>query len=185
MLKEAIGKVVSRSNLTGAEMEEAMKEIASGAASAEQVASFITALRMKGETQEEVTAAAKVIRDKTLNINAGSDVVCLDREEITVERETILSTATGFTEGTNVFNISTVTALVAAGGGLRVAKYVRRSAFPLCGCADVIDALGINLDMTLTQLERCVKEVGICFLYESLFKNGLGHIGLLRQGVAI
>lgn len=185
MIKEAIGKVVSRRDLTGAEMEEAMKEIATGAASAEQIASFITALRMKGETQEEVTAAAKVIRDKTLNIDAGSDVVCLDREEITVERETILSTATGFTEGTNIFNISTATALVAAGGGLRVAKHVRRSAFPLCGCADVIDALGINLDMTLTQVERCVKEVGICFLHESVFKNGLQHITAIREKVGI
>lgn len=185
MIREAIGKVALKRDLTGSEMEEVMKEIAMGAASGEQIASFITALRMKGETPEETTAAARVLKDKILNMHAGSDVVCLDREEITVERETILSTATGLAEGTNIFNISTATALVAVGGGLKVAKCVRRSASPLCGCADVIDALGINLDMTPTQLERCLKEVGICFLYESLFRNGLQHITAIREKVGI
>lgn len=185
MIREAIGKVVLKRDLTGAEMEEVMKEITSGVATAEQIASFITALRMKGETPEEATAAARVMKDKTLNINTGSEVVCLDREEITVERETILRTATGLTEGTNVFNISTATALVVVGGGLKVARYVRKSAFPLCGCADVIDALGINLDMTPTQLERCLKEVGICFIHESLLKNGLQHITAIREKVGI
>jgi len=185
MIREAISKVVSKGDLTEAEMEGVMKEITMGIASVEQIASFITALRMKGETPEETTAAARVIQDKALNINAGNEVVSLDREEITAERETILSTATGFTEGTNVFNISTATALIAAGGGLKVAKSVRRSAFPLCGCADVIDALGINLDMTPTQLERCIKEIGICFIYEPLVKNGLQHIAAIREKIGI
>jgi anthranilate phosphoribosyltransferase len=162
-----------------------MEEIAKGSASDAQITSFITALRMKGETPEEITAAARVIKDKVSMINAGDDVVCVDREEITVERETILSTAKGFTKGTNIFNISTATAFVMAGGGLKVAKYGRKSVSPLCGCADVIEALGINLDMTSTQLERCIKEIGICFLYEPLAKNGLGHIIALREKIGI
>jgi anthranilate phosphoribosyltransferase len=185
MIKEAIGKVVLKGDLTEREMEEVMKEITTGSASAEQIASFVTALRIKGETPEETTAAARVIKYKALNINAGDEVVCLDREEITVERETILSTAKGLTEGTNIFNISTATALVAAGGGLKVAKCVRKSTFPLCGCADVVEALGVTLDMTPTQLERCIKEVGICFLYEPLVKNGLQHIITIREKIGI
>ena len=185
MIKEAIGKVVLKRDLTEGEMEEVMEEVTKRSASDAQIASFITALRMKGETPEEVTAAARVIKNKVSMINAGDDVVCMDREEITVERETILSTAKGLTEGTKIFNISTATAFVVAGGGLKVAKYGRKSAFPLCGYADVIEALGISLDMTSTQLERCIKEIGICFLYEPLAQNGLGHIIALREKIGI
>ena len=184
MIKEAVGKVILRRNLSEAEMEEVMQEITTGVASAEQVASFVTALRMKGETPEETAAAARIVKEKALTLNGGDDLVCLDREEITAERETILSTA-GSSIGTNIFNISTATALVAAGGGVKVAKYVRRSSFPLCGCADVIEALGVNLDLTPTQLERCTREVGICLLYEPLVKNGLRHIMAVRERIGI
>ena len=185
MIKEAIGKLVSKENLTAREMGEVMKEITTKSASTAQIASFITALRMKGETSEEITAAAKVMRDKASRINGGEDVVCLDREEITVERETILSTTKGLTEETNIFNISTATALVVAGGGVKVAKHVKKSVFPLCGCADVIEALGVNLDMTSTQLERCFKTLGICFLHETLVQNGLEHIIAIRKKIGI
>lgn len=163
MIKEAINKIVLKRDLTEGEMEEVMREIVGRRASTAQTASFITALRTKGETPEEITAAAKVLKEKVSGINVGDDVVCLDREEITIERETVLSTARGSAEGTKIFNISTATAFVVAGRGLKVAKYGRRSASPLCGCADVIEALGANLDMTSTQLERCIKEVGVCF----------------------
>jgi anthranilate phosphoribosyltransferase len=185
MIKEAIGKVALKRDLTKGEMKEVMEEITKGTASDGQIASFITALRMKGETPEEITAAARVIKDRVSMIHAGDDVVCVDREEITVERETILSTTKGLTEGTKIFNISTATAFVVAGGGLKVAKYGRRSAFPLCGCADVIEALGINLDLTSTQLERCIKEIGICSLYEPLAQNSLRHIIALREKIGI
>ncbi len=185
MINEAIGKVVLKVDLTEGEMEEVMKEITMKSASTSEIASFITALRMKGETPEEITAAARVIKDKASAINVGDDLVCLDREEITVERETIVSTTKGVTEGTTIFNISTATALVAAGGGVKVAKYGRRSATPLCGCADVIEALGINLDMTATQLERCIDEVGICFLYEPLVQKGMEHIIAIRKKIGI
>jgi anthranilate phosphoribosyltransferase len=185
MIKEAIGKVVLKGDLTEGEMKEVMEEISTCSASDPQITSFITALRMKGETPEEITAAARVIKKKVSMMDAGADVICMDREEITVERETILSTAKGSTEGTKTFNISTATAFVAAGGGLKVAKFGRRSTHPLCGCADVIEALGIRLDMTSTQLERCLKEIGICFLYEPLTQNGLGHITALREKIGI
>jgi anthranilate phosphoribosyltransferase len=185
MIKEATGKVVLRRDLTEEEMRKVMEEITAGTASDAQIASFITALRMKGETPQEIAVAAKVIKDKVSMIQGGEDVVCLDREEITVERETILSTAKGLTQGTKTFNISTATAFVVAGGGLKVAKHGRKSVSPLCGSADVVEALGINLDMTSTQLERCMKEIGICFLYGPLAQNGLRHIVTLREKIGI
>jgi anthranilate phosphoribosyltransferase len=181
MIKEAIGKVVSKRDLTKKEMEEVMKEIIMASAPDAQIAAFITALRMKGETPEEIRS----IKNKATIIDSEEDLVCLDREEITVERETILSTARELTEGTNIFNISTAAALVVAGGGLKVAKSGRRSSSPLCGCADVVETLGINLDMTTTQSERCLKEVGICFLYEPLAQNGLRHITTIREKIGI
>jgi anthranilate phosphoribosyltransferase len=185
MIKEAIGKVVLKKDLTEREMEEVMREITTRKASKGQIASFVTALRMKGETAEEITAAAKVIKDKVSRFNIGEDAICLDREEITVERETILTTTRGLSKGTNIFNISTATALVVAGGGLRVAKYVKKSISPLCGCADVIEALGVNLDLTSTQLERGFRMLGICFLHEPLIQNGLEHIIAIRKKIGI
>jgi anthranilate phosphoribosyltransferase len=185
MIKEATGKVVRKEDLTEEEMRGVMEDITRGSASDPQIASFITALRMKGETPEEITVAARSIKQEVSIIQGGEDVVCIDREEITVERETILSTAKGLTEGTKTFNISTATAFVVAGGGLKVAKHGRKSVSPLCGSADVIEALGINLDMTSTQLERCLKEIGICFLYEPIAQNGLRHIISLREKIGI
>ncbi|MBW2122349.1 MAG: anthranilate phosphoribosyltransferase, partial [Deltaproteobacteria bacterium] len=185
MIGEAIRRVVQGHDLTGGEMEKVMGEITGRKASSEQIASFVTALRMKGETPEEISAAARVIRQRASVIRAGDDLVSIDREEITVERETILNTAKGFTQGTNTFNISTAVALVLAGGGLRIAKYGRKSVSPLCGSADVVESLGINLDLTSTQLERCVRGLGICFLYEPLVQNGLEHIVALRRKIGL
>lgn len=185
MIKEAIGKLVLKENLTAGEMEEVMKEMLGKRASGAQIASFLTALRMKRETPEEITAAAKVLKEKSLKMNLGGDSVCLDKEEITVERETIISTTKDSSGETAIFNISTATALVVAGGDLKVAKYVKKSIFPLCGCADVIEALGVNLDLTPTQLERCFKTLNICFIHESLTHNGLEHFRDLRKKIGI
>lgn len=185
MIREAIMRVVSKGDLTEEEMGEVMKEITTRSACPEQIASLVTALRMKGETPEEITGAARVIKDKASVINIEDEVVSVDREEITVERETILSTAKRLAKGTNIFNISTATALVVAGGGLKIAKYGRKSGSPLCGSADVVEALGINLDMTVTQLERCIQEVGICFLYEPLVQSGLEHIIAIRKKIGL
>ncbi len=185
MIKEAIGKLVRGGHLTRGEMREVMKEIVSKKASTAQIASFLTALRMKGETAEEITAGAEVIREKSLRIPLGEEIVCLDREEITVEGETILKTAKGDSGETTIFNISTATALVVAGGGLRVAKYVRKPAPPLCGCADVIEALGVHLDLTPSQIERCFRTLGICFFHDHLIHNGMDHLIALRKKIGI
>ena len=185
MIKEAIGKLVSKEDLTGVEMEAVMREMTTRKASSEEIASFVTALRMKGETPDEITAAARVVREKVPPINIEGDVVSLDREEITVERETILRTARGTEHGTNTFAISTATALVVAGGDLRVAKYGRKSDSGLCGSADVVEALGINLAMTSTQLQGCIEEIGICFLYEPLVQRNLEQITAVRRKIGL
>jgi anthranilate phosphoribosyltransferase len=185
MIKKAIGKLVHKEDLEEGEMGEAMMEIVTRSASIGQIASFVTALRMKGETTKEITAAARIIQERVSRIHGGEDTVCLDREEITVERETILKTTKGLKGGTNIFNISTATAFVVAGGGLKVAKHGRKSLFPLCGCADVIEALGVNLDMTPTQLERCLKEINICFIYQPFVQNGLEQVINIREKIGI
>lgn len=185
MIKEAIGKMVLKENLSGKEMEEVIEEILSKRASPVQIASFLTALRMKGETIEEITSAANVFRERISKLNGGEGVVCLDREEITIERETIQRTTNPLGGGTSIFNISTATAFVVAGGGIKVAKTVRRSISPLCGCADVLEALGINLDLTRTQLERSLREIGICFIDERLIQNDWESVLSVRQGIGI
>lgn len=185
MIKEAIGKLVLREHLKGEEMKEVMKEIVLRKAFTAQTASFLTALRMKGETAEEITAGAEVVREKSLRIPLGDEIVCLDREEITVEGETILKTAKDGSGETTIFNVSTATALVVAGGGLRVAKYVRKPAPPLCGCADVIEALGVHLDLTPSQIERCFRTLGICFFHDHLIQNGMDHLIALRKQIGI
>lgn len=185
MIKEAIRKMVLKENLSGKEMEEVMEEIFSKRASPVQIASFMTALRMKGETVEEITSAANVFRKRIFKLNGGERGVSLDREEITIERETILRTTDPLEGGTSIFNISTATAFVVAGGGLKVAKTVRRSFSPFCGCADVLEALGVNLDLTRTQLERSLREIGICFINERLIQNDWDSILSIRQSIGI
>jgi anthranilate phosphoribosyltransferase len=165
MLKEAIYKVISRQDLTEAEMVRAMEVIMGGEATEAQIGAFITALRMKGETVAEITAAAKVMRAKATRIPLGNNLVDLDRDEINVDWETIVDTCGTGGDATSTFNVSTTTAFVVAGAGLRVAKHGNRAVSSRCGSADVIEALGINLNLAPEQVAQCINEVGIGFLF--------------------
>ena len=165
MLKEAIYKVVTRQDLTEGEMVRAMEVIMGGEATEAQIGAFITALRMKGETVAEITAAAKVMRAKATRIPLGNNLVDLDRDEINVDWETIVDTCGTGGDATSTFNVSTTTAFVVAGAGLRVAKHGNRAVSSRCGSADVIEALGINLNLTPAQVAQCINEVGIGFLF--------------------
>jgi anthranilate phosphoribosyltransferase len=165
MLKEAIYKVVTRQDLTEAEMVAAMEVIMEGQATEAQIGAFITALRMKGETVAEITAAAKVMRAKATRIPIGDNLVDLDRDEINVDWETVVDTCGTGGDATQTFNVSTTTAFVVAGAGLRVAKHGNRAVSSRCGSADVIEALGVNLALTPEQVAACVNEVGIGFLF--------------------
>src|SRR5512133_3198702 len=143
MIKSAIARVVERENLNEGEMIEVMSQIMSGEATPAQTASFITALRMKGETVDEITGAARVMRDRATRIRVGRNVLDMDRDDINLDMETVLDTCGTGGSGTNTFNVSTTVAFVVSACGVRVAKHGNRSASSTCGSADVVEALGV------------------------------------------
>lgn len=185
MIKEAIAKVVRGVDLTEMEMGVAMEEIMTGKATPAQIGSFITALRIKGETVDEITGAAKVMRSKADRINLNNHQVSIDRDEINVEEETVLDTCGTGGDGTNTFNVSTATAFVAAGAGVKVAKHGNRAVSSLCGSADVLENLGVKLDITSTDVEKCIREVGIGFLYAPLFHGSMKYAAAPRQEIGL
>ncbi|MBI4794661.1 MAG: anthranilate phosphoribosyltransferase [Deltaproteobacteria bacterium] len=182
MLKEPIFKVVTRQDLTEEEMTRAMEVIMTGEATEAQIGAFITGLRMKGKTVTEITAAAKVMRAKATRIPVGDSLVDLDRDEINVDRETVVDTCGTGGDATHTFNVSTTTAFVVAAAGLRVAKHGNRAVSSRCGSADVIEALGINLALTPEQVAQCVNEVGIGFLFAPQLHGAMRYaIGPRRE----
>ncbi|MFH1627568.1 MAG: anthranilate phosphoribosyltransferase [Pseudomonadota bacterium] len=185
MIKEAIGKVVRGTDLTEVEMEETMDEIMSGKATSAQIAAFVTALRFKGETVDEITGAARAMREKATKMNLNNHLISIDRDEINVEDETILDTCGTGGDGTNTFNVSTATAFVAAGEGVKVAKHGNKAVSSLCGSSDVLENLGVNLDISATDVERCIREVGIGFLYAPLFHGAMKYALRPRQEIGI
>jgi anthranilate phosphoribosyltransferase len=185
MIKEFISKVVRGKDLTEAEMEKVMAEIMTGAATPAQIGAFITALRLKGETVDEITGAARAMRAKATKINVNNHLVNIDRDEINIDDETILDIVGTGGDGTRTFNVSTTTAFVAAGGGIKVAKHGNRAVSSLCGCADVLENLGVNLDITSTDVEKCINETGIGFLYAPIFHGAMKHAAGPRQEIGI
>ena len=182
MIRKAIARVVERDDLSESEMIEVMDQIMSGGATPAQIASFITALRMKGETVDEITGAARVMRDRALPIRVGKSVLDLDRDEINLDRETILDTCGTGGSGTNSFNISTTVAFVVSACGVKVAKHGNRAVSSSCGSADVLEALGVNLDITPETVERCIAEIGIGFLFAPALHGAMKHaIGPRRE----
>lgn len=173
MIKEAIGKVVDRFDLTREEMISCMNEIMTGIATQAQIGSFITALRLKGETVEEITGAAIVMREKATKINVATNLIGLGRDDINIDRETIVDTCGTGGSGTDTFNISTTVAFVVSGAGLRVAKHGNRGVSSVCGSADVIKALGVNIEIPAEKVKECIEKIGIGFLYAPSFHNAM------------
>lgn len=181
MIKDAISKVVLQQDLAETEMIEVMNQIMGGEATQAQVGAFITALRMKGETIEEITGAARVMRDHATPIRVGK-ALDIDREEINLDRETILDTCGTGGSGTKSFNISTTVAFVVSACGVKVAKHGNRSISSACGSADVLEALGVNLNVTPQQVESCINEVGVGFLFAPALHGAMKHaIGPRRE----
>jgi anthranilate phosphoribosyltransferase len=185
MIKEALAKVVKGDDLKEEEMAKAMEEIMTGGATPAQIGSFITALRMKGETVDEITGAARVMRAKATKIVLNNGLVNIDRDEINVEDETILDTCGTGGDGTNTFNVSTATAFVAAGAGVRVAKHGNRAVSSLCGSADVLKSLGVKLDLNVSDVEKCIWEVGIGFLFAPMFHGAMKYAAGPRQEIGL
>jgi anthranilate phosphoribosyltransferase len=185
MIKQSIAKVVEKEDLTESEMEQTMEEIMTGNTTPAQIGAFIVAMRMKGETVEELTGAARVMRAKAQRIMVKKNALNIDRDEINVDEETILDVVGTGGDGTKTFNVSTTTAFVAAGGGLMVAKHGNRAVSSLCGSADVLESLGVKLDIDHADVERCVREVGIGFLYAPHFHGAMKYAAGPRREIGL
>ena len=155
-IKQAIARVVLRENLSVNEMIDVMNEIMSGIATPAQIGSFITGLRMKGETVDEIVGAVRVMREKATKIDSGID---LESGAILVD-----TCGTGG-DGSGTFNVSTTSAFVVAGAGIRVAKHGNRSISSNCGSADVLEAAGVKLDISPERVGECIEKTGIGFLF--------------------
>ena len=171
MIKEAIAKLVDRVSLTESESEDAMREIMEGHASPAQIAAYLTALRMKGETVDEVVGAVRVMREKSVKIR--------------VDDPLVVDTCGTGGDRKGTFNISTATAFVVAGAGVTVAKHGNRAASSKSGSADVLRALGVNIDLPPPAVETCVNQIGIGFLFAPLFHGAMKHAAAPRQEIGI
>jgi anthranilate phosphoribosyltransferase len=182
MIRKAIAKVVERENLSEGEMIEVMNQIMSGESTPAQIGSFITALRMKGETVEEITGAARVMRERATPIRVGRNVLDIDRDDINIDRETILDVVGTGGDGTNTFNVSTTVVFVVSACGVKVAKHGNRSVSSICGSADVLERLGVNLDIAPEIVEKCIAEIGVGFLFAPALHGAMKHaIGPRRE----
>jgi anthranilate phosphoribosyltransferase len=182
IITEAVRALVDRRDLTRIEAAAAMEAIMSGAATGAQIGAFLTALRMKGETVEELIGFAQVMRQKVVRIRARGDGVA---GMSGTDREMLIDTCGTGGDATGTFNVSTATAFVVAGAGLRVAKHGNRSVSSLCGSADVVETLGIDLDLSPDKVTRCIEEIGIGFLYAPLLHTAMKHVMPARREMGV
>ena len=166
MMKEYINKVMEGKNLTTKEAAAAMDIIMSGNATPAQIGSYLTALRMKGETIEEITGCAKSMREKCSQLVGKGDLMDI--------------VGTGG-DCTNTFNVSTVSSFVVAAGGVKVAKHGNRSVSSKCGSADVLEALGVKLDITKQQNQAVLEETGICFMFAPIYHSAMKYVAAPRR----
>lgn len=150
-IKQAIGKIVDRSDLSTEEMEAVMRQIMTGDATPIQIGGFLAGLRAKGETVEEIAAAAKVMRELATRVS--------------VARDKLVDTCGTGGDGLCTFNVSTASAFVVAAAGGRVAKHGNRSVSSSCGSADLLEVAGVKIDLSPEQVARCIDEVGVGFLF--------------------
>jgi len=182
IIAEAVRALVDRKDLSRIEAAAAMEAIMTGAATNAQIAAFLTALRMKGETVEELIGFAQVMRQKAVKVRSRpSEVVAATG----TDREMLIDTAGTGGDASGTFNVSTATAFVVAGAGLKVAKHGNRSVSSLCGSADVVETLGINIELSPAKVARCVDEVGIGFLYAPLLHTAMKHVMAARREMGI
>ncbi|MCD6232452.1 anthranilate phosphoribosyltransferase [Candidatus Aerophobetes bacterium] len=171
MIKEVIKKLVERKNLTEEEARRVMREIMEGRATSAQIASFLTSLRMKGETSEEITGCAQGMLEKTISFNLKKDI--------------LVDTCGTGGDGKGTFNISTTVAFVVAGAGLTVAKHGNRALSSSCGSADVLEKLGVKLDVSSKRVKECLERIGIGFLFAPLFHQAMKYALTPRQEIGI
>lgn len=172
MLSDALRRVVEGETLSDAGMEDAMEHILSGDASPVQLAALSVALRMRGESAGELAAAARVLRAHAARVELVGEGVLLD------------TCGTGG-DGLGTFNISTATAVVVAAAGVRVAKHGNRAVSSRAGSADVLEALGVRIDLSPAQVRACVEDVGIGFLFAPAHHLALRHAAPVRRELSL
>ena len=169
-IREAISTVVEGRSLTIDQSSDVMRQMMQGEATPAQLAAFLTALRLKGESTEEIAGMATVMREFSLKVRV--DGLLVD------------SVGTGG-DGRNTFNLSTAAAFVAAGAGLKVAKHGNRAASGSCGAADVLEALGVRVELSPEGVERCINEGGIGFMFAPVFHPAMRHAAPVRREIGI
>ena len=169
-IKDAITKLVDRRDLSEDEARACMEELMTGTATPAQFGAYVTALRMKGETVDEITGMAKVMRDKSARIE--------------IEGPLLDTCGTGGDE-TGSFNVSTCAAFIAAGAGARVAKHGNRAMTSRCGSADVLEALGAKIDLTPPQVAACIERSGFGFMFAQAFHPAMKFVAPLRREIGI
>jgi len=170
MIKEAIDILVSGRSLTMEQAAVVMEEIMAGEATPAQFGAFVTALRLKGETVEEIAGMARVMRERAIPV---------------VVSEPVVDTCGTGGDGSHSFNISTTAAFVVAGAGLKVAKHGNRSMSSVCGSADVMEALGVRIDLGAEQVQKCLEEVGIGFMFAPNFHPAMKYASAPRREIGI
>jgi anthranilate phosphoribosyltransferase len=164
--KALVGKASAGSALTAAEAADAFDVMMDGQAGDVQVAAFLTALHMRGETVEEIAAAAEALRARALTVDAPADAI---------------DTCGTGGDGLGTLNISTAAALVTAACGIKIAKHGNRALSSKCGSADVLAALGVKIDLTPQQVSRCIGEAGLGFLFAPAHHSAMKHVSNVRQ----
>ena len=170
MIKEAILKVSRHKNLTYDEAYYTMDEIMSGEASEVQMSAYLTAMSMKGETIEEITASAKAMRDHCVRLLN--------------DKEVLEIVGTGG-DGSNTFNISTTSSIVISAAGVPVAKHGNRSASSKCGAADVLEELGVNIYIEPEKSLKCLREIDLCFLFAQNYHLSMKYVAGVRKELSI
>ncbi|MFH1560584.1 MAG: anthranilate phosphoribosyltransferase [Chloroflexota bacterium] len=170
MIQQAISTLVTGQDLSAEDAAQVMEEIMTGEATPAQFGAFVTALRLKGETAEEIAGMAGVMREKALHVQSEGDLV---------------DTCGTGGDGSHTINVSTIAAFVVAGAGLKVAKHGNRAMTSACGSADVLEAAGVKIDLGPEGVERCIREVGFGFMFAQTFHPAMRYAGPLRREIGI
>ncbi|MDD2680344.1 MAG: anthranilate phosphoribosyltransferase [Candidatus Omnitrophica bacterium] len=169
-IKKAIKKLTGKNDLSAGEMQAVMQDILSGTSDTADIIEFLTSLDAKGETVEELTAAVEVMLKYV--------------EPIIVDKPNILDTCGTGGDKLGTFNISTLAAFVASGAGVVVAKHGNRSVSSTCGSADILEALGVNINMDRLKIKKCLEEIGIAFLFAPALHPAMKHVMPARKQIA-
>lgn len=168
-MQQAIRKVIGREHLTKQEAKQVMFNIMDGHATPAQIGSLLTGLQMKGEVIEEIAGFAEAMRSRTFSVNT--------------DNNNLLDTCGTGGDGAKTFNISTAAAIVSAAGGIRVAKHGNRAMSSKSGSADVLEALGVHIELDNEQAVKCIDEVGICFMFAQKYHQSMRHAAAPRREI--